>query len=156
GDYAEAERQGRAAVEHNPADLWAAHAVGHVMEMQGRPREGIAWITDLKQQWRECGAFVLHVVWHECLFHLALEEMDAVLELYDRELRSESTDEYLDIANAASLLWRLEQADVDIGSRWRELTQHAERHIDDHFFVLADLHYGMALAARGVAPAAQA
>ncbi|HIP78459.1 MAG TPA: tetratricopeptide repeat protein, partial [Kiloniellaceae bacterium] len=40
GDYAAAEREGRAAIERNRADIWAAHAVAHVMEMRDRPEEG--------------------------------------------------------------------------------------------------------------------
>ena len=36
GDYAAAERAGRRAIELNPADVWAAHAVAHVFEMQDR------------------------------------------------------------------------------------------------------------------------
>jgi hypothetical protein len=41
GDYRAAERTGREAVERNPADIWAAHAVAHVFEMTGRSREGV-------------------------------------------------------------------------------------------------------------------
>jgi len=72
-----------------------------------------------------------------------------VLELYDREVRAESTDEYLDIANAVSLLWRLEQANVSVGDRWKELAARASSHLDDHALVFVDLHYVMALAAVG-------
>ncbi len=41
GDYARAELLGRDAVERNPDDLWAVHAVAHCMEMQDRPLAGI-------------------------------------------------------------------------------------------------------------------
>jgi hypothetical protein len=44
GDYALAERQGRRAVEIDASDLWAVHAVAHVMEMQSRHAEGAAWV----------------------------------------------------------------------------------------------------------------
>lgn len=149
GDYAAAETFGRQAVENNPTDLWAAHAVTHVMEMQGRPRDGITWVDGLHQQWRECNNFVLHLWWHQCLFYLALNQYDRVLELYDSSVRAQSTDEYLDIANATALLWRLEQAGVGVGHRWEELAGRSAAHIDDHLFVFSDLHYGMAVAAAG-------
>jgi tetratricopeptide (TPR) repeat protein len=155
GDYAAAERFGREAVENNPTDLWAAHAVTHVMEMQGRPRNGITWVSGLQEQWRDCNNFVLHLWWHQCLFHLALNQYDRALELYDGNVRAQSTDEYLDIANATALLWRLEQAGVDVGHRWEELAQRSAAHLDDHLFVFADLHYGMAVAAAGEAYAVE-
>lgn len=147
GDYAAAEKFGRRAVELNPCDIWAAHAVAHVAEMQGRRREGIAWITSGIEHWRECNNFSFHLRWHEALFRLDLEEHERVLQVYDREMRSEPTDEYLDIANAVSLLWRLEQAEVGIGDRWRELADRARLHVHDHSLVFVDLHYLMALAA---------
>jgi tetratricopeptide (TPR) repeat protein len=147
GDYQAAERAGRRAVELNPADVWAAHAVAHVLEMQGRPREGVAWVDGLDREWGGINNFVFHIRWHRCLFHLELERYDTVLDLYDREIRAESTDEYLDITNAVAMLWRLEQAGIDVGRRWAELAERSAAHVDDHMMVFADVHYAMALAA---------
>ena len=149
GDYRQAEDIGRRAVDLDRGDIWAAHAVAHVAEMEGRLQDGIDWISGLSGEWQDCSNFALHLKWHESLYHLELEQHDRVLALYDRDVRAESTDEYLDIANAVSLLWRLEQADVDVGARWRELSIRAESHLDDHALVFVDLHYVMALAAAG-------
>jgi tetratricopeptide (TPR) repeat protein len=149
GDYRTAEEMGRTAVELNPTDIWAAHAVAHVAEMQGRVHEGLSWIAAAGDQWSNCNSFARHLRWHEALYHLDLDRHDLVLALYDRDVRSESSDEYLDMANAASLLWRLEQAGVETGDRWNELADRARRHVDDHALVFVDLHYLMALAAVG-------
>ncbi|MGH7720046.1 MAG: tetratricopeptide repeat protein, partial [Gemmatimonadaceae bacterium] len=149
GEYALAEEMGQRAVELNPADIWAAHAVAHVREMQGRLRDGIEWVTTLAGEWRECGNFARHLRWHEALYQLDLEEYDRVVELYDRKVRAQPSDEYLDVANAVSLLWRLEQAEIDVGPRWRELAERASAHAEDHALVFVDLHYLMALAAAG-------
>jgi tetratricopeptide (TPR) repeat protein len=146
GDYAAAERVGRRAIEINPADVWAAHAVAHVFEMQDRQREGIAWVDGLDREWGELHNFVFHIRWHRCLYHLELAQYDRVLELYDREVRAESTEEYLDISNAVALLWRLEQRGVAVGARWDELAERSLARIDDHVLVFADLHYLIALA----------
>ena len=149
GDYRQAEEAGRRAVELDRGDIWAAHAVAHVAEMEGRLQDGIDWIADLAGEWNQCTNFALHLKWHESLYHLELEAHERVLALYDREVRAESTDEYLDVANAVSLLWRLEQADVNVGDRWKELAVRAGTHLDDHVLVFVDLHYLMALAASG-------
>ncbi len=147
GDYPRAEEMGRRAVELNPRDIWAAHAVTHVAEMQGRLHDGLTWIATMSDQWNACNNFAFHLRWHEALFELDLEHYGRVLELYDREVRRQSTDEYLDVTNAVSLLWRLEQSGVDVGTRWRELARCAAGHDRDHALVFADLHYLMALAA---------
>jgi len=149
GDYEAAERVGRRAIEINPADVWAAHAVAHVFEMQDRQREGIAWIDGLDREWGELHNFVFHIRWHRCLYHLELAQYDRVLDLYDREVRAESTEEYLDISNAVALLWRLEQLGLDVGGRWAELAERSLARIDDHVLVFADLHYAIALATPG-------
>ncbi len=149
GDYAAAERFGRAAVEMNPADLWATHAVAHVMEMQGRHRDGIGWVQANESDWNQCNNFRFHVWWHRCLYHLELGEYDQVLSLYDSDVRAESTDEYLDITNGAAMLWRLEQEGVDVGGRWAELGERSAERVSDHQLCFADAHYVMALAAAG-------
>lgn len=153
GDYAAAERTGRQAIALNPSDIWAAHAVAHVMEMQDRARDGVAWIDGLAAQFGPCNNFRFHLWWHRCLFHLELGQHDEVLARYDREVRAESTNDYLDICNAASLLWRLEDAGVAVGDRWAELARQAEARLDDHMLIFADAHYTMAVAAAGSAGA---
>jgi len=147
GDYVAAERVGREAVDRNPSDIWAAHAVAHVFEMTGRPREGVAWVDSLQSNWADCNNFSFHAFWHRCLFLIELGPLDRVLDLYDREVRPESTDDLLDISNAVALLWRLEEAGVDVGDRWKELADRAQGHLDDHLLVFGDVHYLMALAA---------
>jgi hypothetical protein len=92
---------------------------------------------------------VFHAFWHRCLFLIELGAVDRVLDLYDREVRPESTDDLLDISNAVALLWRLEQAGVDVGDRWQELADRAQGHVDDHLLIFGDVHYLMALAAAG-------
>ncbi len=145
GDYRAAEQAGRDAIAINSADIWAAHAVAHVFEMTDRPRDGIEWIDGLAGQWSACNNFAYHLFWHRCLFWLECAP-DRVLDLYDREVRPASTDDLLDIANAASLLWRVEQEGIGVGDRWQELAACAQAHIDDHLLMFGDLHYLLALA----------
>src|SRR5262249_48919933 len=86
-DYATAEAAGRARVALAPADLWATHAVAHVMEMQDRHDEGIAWLGELERHWAGANNLLHHLWWHRALFHLERREFDMVLDLYDRRFR---------------------------------------------------------------------
>lgn len=151
GDYVAAEAAGRRAVALDADDIWAGHAVAHVCEMQDRSEDGLAWLDEASAGWRDANNFAYHVAWHRCLFLLDLGRYDEVLARYDREVRAESTDEYLDITNAVSLLWRLEQAGVDVGRRWDELAARSGARIDDHMLVFGDAHYAAALGAAGSA-----
>jgi tetratricopeptide (TPR) repeat protein len=146
GEYASAERYGRGAVERNRRDLWAVHAVAHVMEMQGRSADGIAWLQSLRPGWDAGNNFRFHLCWHEALFHLAQRDFDRVLALYDDEVAPAVADDfYLDLCNAASLLLRLEAAGVHVGERWQPLAATAERHVNDAELVFASLHHLMSL-----------
>ncbi len=153
GDYAAAEAAGKRAVEINPRDIWATHAVAHVYEMQGRQDEGIAWLDGLSGQWAGLNNFRFHTWWHKSMYHLEKGQHDAVLDLYDREYWAEPSDEYLDFTNAAAMLWRLEYQGVDVGQRWSVLADVAERHHRDAIMAFADAHYMMALAKDGRAAA---
>jgi tetratricopeptide (TPR) repeat protein len=162
GEYAAAERAGRRAVELDPTDGWGAHAVAHVFEMQGRQEEGIAWLAGLEPHWSQINNFVHHLWWHRAMFHLERRELDAVLDLYDRRFRNLASplvakmpDLYIDIQNAASMLFRLERHGVDVGNRWREIADLAEARIGDCLSAFTLPHWMMALAATGRHAAAQ-
>jgi len=154
GDYAIAEDLGRRAVDRNPADIWGTHAVAHVLEMQGRHHDGIAWLDTYSRHWADTNNFRFHTWWHKALFHLELGQYDAVLDLYDTRFRKEHTEEYLDVTNACAMLWRLEYLGVDVGARWHELADIAEAHMQDNLLAFADAHYMMALSADGRSEAA--
>ena len=151
GDYAVAEPSGRAAIAIDPGDIWGTHAVAHIMEMQGRHAEGIAWLDELERHWEGGNNLLHHLWWHRALFHLERREFDAVLDLYDQRFRNLAApltqaqpDLYIDVQNAASMLFRLELLGVDVGERWNEIADKAEARIGDCLsaFTLAALDDG--------------
>lgn len=154
--YARAEAVGREAVARQPRDAWGLHAVSHVHEMTGRVEEGIAWIEGHEARLRRCNNFGGHLFWHLALFYLEQGEIGQVFALYDREIRRERTDDFRDIANAASLLSRLQIAGHAVGDRWEELADIAETRIGDRALVFADLHYMLALMGAGRSDAIRA
>jgi tetratricopeptide (TPR) repeat protein len=162
GNYLAAEPDGRRAIELEPGNLWAAHAVAHVLEMQGRRREGIQWLTALSPHWAGGNNLQHHLWWHCALYHLEQGAYDRVLELYDegfRNLASPLTqaapDTYIDVQNAASMLFRLGLQGVEVGDRWQELADHAEARIGDTLSAFTLPHWVMALMAAGRGEAAR-
>lgn len=88
GHYAQAEDTGRNALTLEPLDCWAHHAVAHVMEMQGRPEDGIGWMLAREPYWSgELNFFKVHNWWHRAVFHLDLGQTDQALALYDSAVR---------------------------------------------------------------------
>ncbi len=149
GDYAAALSMGEGAVRDNAGDIWAVHAVAHVHEMTEARGAGIAWLKSTEEGWSGCNGFANHVWWHRALHHFELEQYDEAVALYDGRFRAEPTEDYLDISNAAAMLWRLERIGVGAGGRWEELADIAEKRTHDHLLVFADLHFAIALAAAG-------
>lgn len=162
GNYVIAELAGRRALEIDPGDLWGAHAIAHVFEMQGRRGEGIAMIAELERHWEGASSLVHHLWWHRGLYHLEQHDFDAVLALYDTRFRNlraplveAQPDLYIDIQNAASMLFRLERQGVDVGARWVEIADKAEARIGDCLSAFTLPHWMMALGATGREAAAE-
>lgn len=154
GEYALAEQAGQRAVELAPDDAWGLHAVAHVFDMTGRAQEGLDWLHGREASWQHCNNFRFHVWWHRALMHLDIGDFEAALTLYDSEIRREKADEYRDIANATSLLARLEIEGVDVGNRWEEVAELSEKRSEDSCLAFADLHYLLGLIGGGQAQAA--
>tara|TARA_R110002110_G_scaffold351821_3_gene561795 strand:- start:503 stop:1891 length:1389 start_codon:yes stop_codon:yes gene_type:complete len=146
GRYEEAEATGRHAVELDPNDPWAVHAVAHVFEMQDRTAEGIDWISGLQANWNQANNFRYHLWWHRTLMHVDRAEYDEALSLYDNDLFDAESEEYLDICNDVALLARLEMHGIDVGDRWDVLAQKSSGRIDERLMAFADAHFSLALA----------
>ena len=74
GDHASAEKIARRSLALVPDNAAAVHVVAHVLEMQGRAQEGVAWLESTRSIWSRNAGFALHVAWHLALFHLARDD----------------------------------------------------------------------------------
>jgi hypothetical protein len=95
-----------------------------------------------------------HLWWHRAMFHLERREFEVVLNLYDQRFRNLASpltqmqpDLYIDMQNAASMLFRLERQGIDVGDRWIEIADKAEQRIGDCLSAFTQPHWMMALAA---------
>ena len=147
GDLKRAEDFGREALALEPRDAWATHALAHVMESANRPEEGIAFLKSTRADWAHAHFMAHHNGWHLALFLIEQGRFDEVLADYDRFTAPKLADDAtLDRVDAASLLWRLELANVDVGDRWTQVAGKWMAHVDDHVLAFNDLHCAFAAA----------
>lgn len=143
-DYARAEAQGRAAVELEPRNGWAWHAIAHVMEMQCRTRDGIAWLRGSPDVWSADSFFKVHLWWHLALYHLELGEIDEVLALFDGPIHGERSPMVLDLIDASALLWRLQLRGINVGQRWATVADGWQPLANAGNYAFSDVHAVMA------------
>ncbi len=150
--YGEAEEVARRALALEPKDGWAVHAAAHVMEMQGRIDEGIAWLTSREDDWAPDNAFAYHNYWHLALFQLDGARWDEALALYDRRIHGDAVpDPALQLVDATSLLWRFFLEGVDVGDRAVRLADNWAERLERErgYYVFNDAHAMMAFAMAG-------
>jgi len=145
GDYARAEDESREAAELEPLSFWPHHTVAHVMEMTGRPEDGLAWMAAREAMWSTPSHMnQVHIWWHKALFHLELGQYDEALALYDGPMRATQRRLGVSLTNASALLWRLDTLGCDVGDRWQDLAALWEGHADGRCLVFTDIHAAMA------------
>jgi hypothetical protein len=121
-----------------------------VFEMEGNQWAGVSFLTGSAGDWAS-SYFAVHNWWHLALFELELGRFGAVLDIYDGPIRSKRSTEWLDIVDAAALLWRLSLFGVDVSERVGRLADDIEPLLDSSIYVFNDWHAVMAfgLAGRG-------
>ena len=150
GQYAQAEEVGRHALALQPEDCWAHHAVAHVMEMQARQAEGVAFMRSREEHWAQTdNGFAFHNWWHTALFHLDQGHPADALDLYDRGIRPEPAGVQLMMLDAAALLWRMHLMGAETGARWDELADTYEQSGEAGFYAFNDMHAMAAYTATG-------
>jgi tetratricopeptide (TPR) repeat protein len=149
GDYAAAEAAGREAVGLERRDAWAQHAVAHVMEMQGRTRDGIDWMHADTAAWSDDNFFAAHNWWHLALYHLEIGETDEALRLFDGPIYGSRSQVMLDMIDAAALLWRLHLRGVAVGDRWQAVADAFAPAAGAGNYAFNDMHAMMAFVGAG-------
>jgi tetratricopeptide (TPR) repeat protein len=140
--YAEAEATARRALEIERRDGWAVHAVAHVMEMQGRTDEGIAWLETREADWAPDNGFAYHNWWHLALYYLDRQRHGEALRVFDRQVYPGPSEIALQLVDATAMLWRLYLVGLDLGARARQLAADWERKLDVErgFYAFNDFH----------------
>jgi tetratricopeptide (TPR) repeat protein len=127
GQYHRAEKIARRALALDPGHPGAIHVVAHVMEMQGRVHDGLAFLAEVESAWGDGTGLSVHLAWHRALFHLDADPA-AALAIYDARIASAGNADMAAIADGSALLWRLQLQNIDVGERWRLLADRWAMH----------------------------
>lgn len=145
GNYERAEAVSREAAELEPYGYWPHHAVSHVMEMTGRPADGLVWMDSRQPYWSgKDNASRTHIWWHKALFHVELGDYEQAMAVYDGPIAETQRPAGISLTNASALLWRLETLGLPGGARWQAVQKLWSGHADGRLCLFADLHAVMA------------
>ena len=146
GRYDEAADAATAALEANPGDPWAAHALAHVFEMQGRSAEGDAFLRRSAAGW-SASFFASHNWWHLALFCIERDDLGGATDLLLGPIDATSPTVWFEVVNQVSLRWRLALLGAGVALP-PELVEVLVARADEHLSVFNDLHAvaGLALA----------
>ena len=155
--YPTAEAAAMTALDLEPRDPWAVHALAHVLEMQGRYDEGNAMYREREADWAPDNGFAFHNWWHLALYHIEAGDYAGALALYDEQILPDDSDVSLQMLDASALLWRLYLLDVDVGERWERIANlwASKTELENGYYAFNDLHAVMALVGSGHLAAAR-
>jgi tetratricopeptide (TPR) repeat protein len=149
GRYRRAEKVARRALALDPGHPGAIHALAHVLEMQGRAEEGLAFLAASEGSWAHGTGFSVHLAWHRALFHLDRDDPLSALGVYDERIAAADSASLAALADASALLWRLGLRGVDVSARWRVLADRWVAHALSGTRPFFAVHAVMAFAAAG-------
>lgn len=138
GSYGEAEVLGRKALELEPLDLWARHALAHLYETLDDSDAAFALLSNEQHVWEVQDGLAVHIWWHLALRLMATGAYDEALSVFDDQLTAATTP--FRLCDLASLLWRLELVAVGVGDRWGVLADRFAQRPEWHTSGFLDLH----------------
>lgn len=150
GEFAEAESRATRALEIEPRNAWAEHALSHVLIRQGRVAEGRARMeTFLPQLEKSMRVVHSHDAWHLALLYLEELEGERMLTIYRDHVWGFAPELVGEQIDAISLLWRAELAGMPMDDRWEEIANHVEHRVHEAFMPFLSAHHVYALARAG-------
>jgi hypothetical protein len=129
---------------------WAHHTFAHTLIAKGNIDHGIKILETYKPLWVNilptlCG----HLTWHLNLFYLANLDKENILAQFSPGVWGNMPELSLEQADAISLLWRMEMADMPQDDLLKKVTEKLGNHVYQQYIGFDTVHYVYALARTG-------
>jgi hypothetical protein len=124
------------------------HALAHVFEMEGRHEPGVSFLSSSSPDW-ERSYFAVHNWWHLGLYLLELGRAGDALALYHERIRATRSTEWLNIVDAAALLWRLSLYGTNVAAPAAALAADISGLVNVPVYLFNDWHAVMAFGLAG-------
>ena len=111
-------------------------------------RPGVSFLTDSSPNWTG-SYFAVHNWWHLGLYLLELGRAGDAFALYHERIRAARSTEWLDIVDAAALLWRLSLYGTDVAAPAATLAADISDLVDISAYIFNDWHAVMAFGLAG-------
>ena len=149
GRCEEATRAADAAIERDPRDPWAVHALAHALYEQAVFDTGITRLPAATHRCTGLNWFHNHLVWHLALMHFAKGDFDRASTIGRQAFEREPSTIAGDLHDSISLLWRLALVGQDVRARWTPFVEIARQRLDRQGLLFHAAHLAMALAGGG-------
>ena len=151
GRLDEAMRLARQSLDLNPTNATACHGITHAYFEKGDASQGGQFLGSWLESFDKRAAYHVHLSWHLALFELALGRYQSALDLYESDIRPSVVEKTIgDLANSASLLWRLKlYSDAPSPMPWKEVSEQAVPAAANPGPAFRDAHAALAFAAAG-------
>jgi tetratricopeptide (TPR) repeat protein len=129
----------------------AAHTIAHIDFETGDPEGGAGFLAGWRPGYERTAGIYGHITWHHAIFELIRGNAAEAERIYREELRpgSASSAALGLVADAASLLWRMDLAGHEGPLPWGELRDWAATAFPQPGVMFADVHCALAYAAAG-------
>ncbi|XP_037770189.1 tetratricopeptide repeat protein 38 isoform X1 [Chelonia mydas] len=137
-----AEKLASEALAINQSDAWSVHTIAHINEMKADLKNGLTFLKQTENNWKDCDMLACHNYWHWALYFIEKGDYEAALTIYDNHIapRCMSSGSMLDVVDNCSMLYRLQLEGVKVGDRWNEVIQLTKKHSKDHVLFFNDVH----------------
>ncbi|XP_039396518.1 tetratricopeptide repeat protein 38-like isoform X1 [Mauremys reevesii] len=142
-----AEKLANEALAINQSDAWSVHTIAHINEMKADLKNGLTFMKQTENNWKDCDMLACHNYWHWALYFIGKGDYEAALTIYDNHIAPAclSSRSMLAVLDNCSMLYRLQLEGVKVGDRWNKVIPLAKKHTKDHVWLFNDVHILMSL-----------